>query len=728
MATLALGAAGAAIGSAFGAPQLGFAVGSLVGGFLDRPRAQQVGKLDDLRVSGSGYGQAISQVYGVARCAGTIIWSTDLVQHERGEGAKGGYPIEDFTYSCSFAVAVCRGPINSITKIWADDTVIYDPGGSVPPSVTMTRYLGDEFQTPDPFISGLEASGTVPGFRGIAYVVFQNMDLTAYGNRIPNFSFEVNAGATTLGAILTSLAEQAGLNSWDLQFAAATQAVTGYTFAERSDARTLMESLLTPYLTDLAEVDGKLVALPRGMSCVATISADDLGARVVSEMRDEGGSPPTRLTSKRGQEVDLPRRIDLGYFALARSYEQATQGAVRYTRFDAQSYQTVLTNCVFTDDEARQRAETLLYTAWIERDSFSFSLPLSYLYLVPGSPVLLPMTGGADYGATAAFNGAFSRVRITRMDIGLFGELVFEAVRDDSETGIMGQVVGGADISVSAPTVPAVVDTVFDAYSGTDFADQYALTPGFYVAATGGTGWQGCGVFYSGDGGTTWLSGPKMGGKCTFGLTTSTLASWSSPATIDSTNSVGVALNTGTLASVSLSAMEAGQNAALIGSEQLGFETASLVSGEDYTLSNFQRGRRSTSMSGHANGERFWLLDNNLRRVTVPQSWIGTTVLVKCVSPGQDFSTVAPVSVVIAQNTVPYAPAVTLTTETPSGTVDGSNKTFTLGTTPSGLLLLFRNDGFLAPGGVDYSLSGNTLTMTVAPQPGDILTAVYYHN
>lgn len=66
--------------------------------------------------------------------------------------------------------------------------------------------------------------------------------------------------------------------------------------------------------------------------------------------------------------------------------------------------------------------------------------------------------------------------------------------------------------------------------------------------------------------------------------------------------------------------------------------------------------------------------------------------------------------------------------ETPTGTVDGANSTFTLSGTPNPAtsLLLYRN-GILQKQGLDYQLSGNTITfLSVAiPQSGDILQACY---
>lgn len=62
-------------------------------------------------------------------------------------------------------------------------------------------------------------------------------------------------------------------------------------------------------------------------------------------------------------------------------------------------------------------------------------------------------------------------------------------------------------------------------------------------------------------------------------------------------------------------------------------------------------------------------------------------------------------------------------TETPSGTVNGSNTVFTLAATPSAGVLVFKN-GLLQIEGTDYTISGATITFTVAPAGGSTLEAV----
>lgn len=67
--------------------------------------------------------------------------------------------------------------------------------------------------------------------------------------------------------------------------------------------------------------------------------------------------------------------------------------------------------------------------------------------------------------------------------------------------------------------------------------------------------------------------------------------------------------------------------------------------------------------------------------------------------------------------------------ETPSGTVNGSNTSFSLANTPvSGTVMLFQNGLLLVAGsGKDYTISSGTITFITAPVSGDVLLATYWY-
>ena len=65
--------------------------------------------------------------------------------------------------------------------------------------------------------------------------------------------------------------------------------------------------------------------------------------------------------------------------------------------------------------------------------------------------------------------------------------------------------------------------------------------------------------------------------------------------------------------------------------------------------------------------------------------------------------------------------------ETPSGTVNGSNATFTLANTPSpaSSLQVVVNLASMIAGGVDYTLSTATITFVTAPPTGSVIRVWY---
>ncbi|WP_342237168.1 phage tail protein [Inquilinus sp. OTU3971] len=208
MGRLAIGVAGAVVGGFFGAPGLGFAVGGVLGGFLF-PEPTQVSKgprLSDLSVTSSAYGQSIAQVWGTMRVNGNVIWSDGLKEHKHKQtagGGKGGPTQKSvtYTYTCSFAVGLCAGPMGAVNRIWADTKLIYDARGSSDLDIDIGDldfrfYPGDETQMPDPHIEAKVGAGKTQAHRGLCYIVFEDLPLDNFGNRVPNITVEVSRQAS----------------------------------------------------------------------------------------------------------------------------------------------------------------------------------------------------------------------------------------------------------------------------------------------------------------------------------------------------------------------------------------------------------------------------------------------------------------------------------------------------------------------------------------------------
>jgi hypothetical protein len=212
MASIVLGTIGSAVGGSVGGTvgaAIGSTLGRAIGGSIDGALfgsgslpSLEGPRLPDLAVQTSTYGKMIPMIYGTTRIAGNIIWSRPIREtattttSTTGGGGKGGggggsvtQTTTTYSYSVSLAIAICAGPIDSVLRVWADAQQLDLSQG------TYRIYKGGEGQQPDAYIEGFEGVGKVPAYRGLAYVVVEDFPLADYGNRIPNFTFEVKKKA-----------------------------------------------------------------------------------------------------------------------------------------------------------------------------------------------------------------------------------------------------------------------------------------------------------------------------------------------------------------------------------------------------------------------------------------------------------------------------------------------------------------------------------------------------
>ena len=219
MATVVLQYAGAALGTLVGGPiggMIGRAVGGIAGNFVDQQifgggtKHIEGPRLNDLRVLASEEGAAIPALWGRMRIAGQMIWATNLIEESNTQtqktSSKGGPKSKttSYDYFANFAVGLCEGEIDGIGRVWADGKLIDIQ------SFTTRLYQGSESQLPDSLIENIEGTSAAPAYRGLAYIVFEHLPLAAFGNRIPQLSFEIlRGGNSTADAYAPSISFRA---------------------------------------------------------------------------------------------------------------------------------------------------------------------------------------------------------------------------------------------------------------------------------------------------------------------------------------------------------------------------------------------------------------------------------------------------------------------------------------------------------------------------------------
>lgn len=177
-------------------------------------------RLDDLSVTVADYGTPLPMVWGKRRIDGLpIIWAEPLTEIRRESKTKGG-KYNDYTYFGTWAVALAGHEIDALSRLWFDKHLVLDFSGAGPvtpfPIGTTSSpnkkggtrfissdlndhyslYLGTEDQEVDERIAATEGEDNATAYRGIAYIVFKDVPLEKFGNRIPQVTGEIIRNAT----------------------------------------------------------------------------------------------------------------------------------------------------------------------------------------------------------------------------------------------------------------------------------------------------------------------------------------------------------------------------------------------------------------------------------------------------------------------------------------------------------------------------------------------------
>jgi GTA TIM-barrel-like domain/Putative phage tail protein len=211
MATLVLQTAGAVIGSFLGGPigaSIGSVIGATAGTVIDQSLISSIRskggrrtvsgpRLKDLDGISATEGAAIPRLYGRARLGGQVIWATRFEEEAvysrtKQRGGKGGIGGKSkavvevsYRYYANVAIGLCEGPVAFVRRVWADGKQI-DLN-----TVVMRFHNGSSVQDADPLILAKQGFGDAPAYRGLAYVVFERLPIEDFGNRLPQFTFEV---------------------------------------------------------------------------------------------------------------------------------------------------------------------------------------------------------------------------------------------------------------------------------------------------------------------------------------------------------------------------------------------------------------------------------------------------------------------------------------------------------------------------------------------------------
>lgn len=581
MATLVLGA----IGTMIGGP-LGGSIGALIGRSLDGKLLgsgrREGPRLNEIKLTTSSYGIPIPRHFGRMRVPGQIIWATDLVERKDQQGGGKTSPSTTYSYSASFAVALSSRPLISVGRIWADGKLLRGEAGDLKVGGMMRLHSGHGDQAPDPLIVAVEGAGHAPAYRGLAYVVFEDLQLGEYGNRIPSLSFEVlgDGGTLTVSRLL-----EGALADSD-----APLALDGIAGVSIEGPLSEALSALSPFYPIHADAcDERLVLTSDDATGPSTALPD---AATSTDPDDFGGK--AGFTRQRRGEPEAPVAV-LRYYDVDRDFQPGAQRATG--RATPGQPRTIDLPASLRAAEALRLIEGVAKRDQWGRQTISWRMTQLDPAVRPGAIVTLPSHSG--FWRITAWEWRESGIELMLQR----EHPLRTPTRSDVDPG-RGSTVRD---TLAAKTVIAVCEVPSEGSSG--FATPQVLA----FASSPSIDWTGASLFVDhGDGALVPL-GPTGRNRATIG-TASTVLPPASPLLFDRHSGVEVTLAGPDfeLVDATMRQLAMGANRAIVGEEIIQFGRAEPLSPGCWRLSGLWRGRggTETAVGRHEVGERFILLDD----------------------------------------------------------------------------------------------------------------------
>ena len=616
MATLVLTTVGRAIGGPIGGA-LGALAGQAIDARLFRGAVREGPRLTELAVQTSSYGAQLPKLFGTMRVAGTVIWSTDLIETRTASRSGKGQPgTNTYTYTASFAVALSARPIRGVRRIWAEGKLLRGAAGDWKGRTGFRLHMGGEDQAVDPLIAS--AMGATPAYRGLAYAVFEGLQLADYGNRIPSLTFEVVAddGPVASGDIAATLAGEISASGGTMLggFAASGASVRGV-------------------LDTLAVLDGGWWQpdggyLVRRSDRGAALSVTDAGIDRAGRRRDVAAS------------ADAPREIAVSHYDPARDYQIGVQRVRRPG--PGERLDRIELPAVLDAPAAKTIAAALVVRGEARRIRRRVALGVEGLAIAPGAIVSISGETGrwrVEKNSVAGFVATLDIVPLPPTPLAM--------------SASSGTALGAPDLAVGRTTlIAAELPPPPDSLLG---------GPRISVLTAGeGAGWRQAALLYSLDDGASWIAAGGSAAPATLGRIENAPVAASS-LLIDRRSRVIVALlrEDMTLGDADAASRAGMGNLALIGDEVIQFERAEPLGDARWLLSGLHRGLRGTeaAIGTQSSGDRFALLESDaVAAIDLPLTTIGRQVSILASGVGDTDAPIVTTVMVAGASVAPPSP------------------------------------------------------------------------
>ena len=592
-----------------------------------------------ISVSTSVYGLTLPIIYGATRVPGNMIWygaftaEAQYTQTSSGKGGGSSTTQTGYSYTASFMLGICEGPINSLNSVWNN--------GVLDTTDTFTTFTGDSAQSAWGYLTTLDSTKSLT-YRNIAYIAAANYALGTSAN-LPQLTFEVfghGYGSSVTGLpdvdpvfiindILTNSRYGAGfpvtnIGTWTAYkaYCIANGLLFSPCYDSAQSAATIISALLALTNSEAYFSEGLLKITPYGDTAVTangytyTPNLTPIYELSDDDFVDNGSSDPVSV--ERGSQADAYNQIDIECLDRSNSYNKTSIRAADQVNVDVyglRAMSNVTAHQICDTAIAQSSAQLILQRNLYIRNKYTFTLDNRYILLEPTDYVTLD---------DAVLGLASHPIRILTIEESGDEYLI---TAEDAPAGVSSHAIYG--------TQPTDGGGVNNLVQPGDTAAPYIFVPPsiltasgleIWMGAYGGADWGGCEVWVSYDDISYGYVG-AIDSPARMGTLTATLASGTDP---DTTNTLAVNISSGQpLGSATLAEVNNFASLTLVDGELLSYETAALTSVNHYNLTYLRRGAYGSAIGSHASGSKFVRVDSSMFKMPFTPDKIGQTVYVK---------------------------------------------------------------------------------------------------
>lgn len=616
--------------------------------FRSGNQSQQSPALSGVQIQTSVYGKCQPIVYGTNRLAPNLIWYGDFIAKAApaagggkggsigGSTGKGGAGSSGYNYSASFEYGLCEGPIQGVGAVYVDKNV------STLSALGYTLFLGTYPQTAWAYLTSVHPDQAL-GYNGLAHVDTANYSL---GNSasLPNHSFEIKgifsnsvAGSPdadpslVVADILTNAIYGVGFPAARLgdltvfqSYCLATGMLISPVYDTQQQSSQMLDDLASNTNSAIVWSNGLLNIIPYGDESLSgngatyTPPTSPLYDLTDDDFMPQSNSDPVMLT--RSRQSDQMNNLKMEYMDNTNAYNVGVVEVKDQASIDQYGLRQDSTNSshLFTNPQAATTSAQLQLQRESIRNVYTFTLDQRYLLLDPMDIVTLTDVG-------LSLNKQW--VRILTIDEQDDYSLIFTAeeyLQGNGSAAQYGFQTGAGysnnyNIDPGSPNVPVIFEPPVQIATNTGLET--------WMAVSGGNLWGGAGVYISTDDVTYKYVG-RITGSARQGLLTTILPVGADPDTID-TITVDLTESNGELLSGTMDDADLGHTLCYVDGELISYQTATLTTANNYSLTYLRRGMYESPIGAHAKNSQFARLDNQIFVYPYDPSQIGTTIYVK---------------------------------------------------------------------------------------------------